>query len=202
MRPTEILMTEHRVIEQVLDCLDAMAFACERDGRIAEEPARQALEFFRQFADGCHHGKEENHLFPLMEQRGFSPAMGPTAVMRAEHVQGRSLIREMDESIPGASRGEGAARERWLAAARRYSSMLRQHIDKEDHCLFPMADQALAATDQAELARRFDHVEQEEMGAGAHETQLRLADALADRFGVRKDRVPTSCKSCGCAGHS
>lgn len=201
MRPTEILMNEHRVIEQVLDCLDAMVVACERDGRIAEEPARQAIDFLRTFADQCHHGKEENQLFPMMEARGYSPVQGPTAVMRAEHVQGRSLIRTMEDAIPAASRGEAPERTKWMAAARDYSFLLRQHIDKEDHCLFPMADQALHGKDQEELGRLFERVEHDEIGPEVHANYLKLADSLADRFGVRKNRVPAHAKSCGCSGH-
>lgn len=202
MRPTEILMNEHRVIEQVLDCLDAMADRCERDGRIDEEPARQAIEFFRDFADRCHHGKEENQLFPMMESRGFSPAAGPTAVMRSEHVQGRSLIRSMEEAIPGASQGDATAQTAWVHSARGYSTMLRQHIEKEDTCLFPMADQALLSGDQEELGRLFDRVEHEEIGPGVHEKYVALAEALAGRFDVAKGRVPTAARQCGCSGHS
>jgi hemerythrin-like domain-containing protein len=198
MRPTEILMNEHRVIEQVLDCLDALADACTREHRLAEEPARQALDFFRSFADRCHHGKEENQLFPMLETRGFSPAAGPTAVMRAEHVEGRAMIHDMEGAIPAAARGEDAARSRWIRAARGYSSMLRQHIEKEDHCLFPMADQALRDADQAELGRLFERVEHDDIGAGVHEKYVALADALADHLGVQKSRVSAQARGCGC----
>jgi hemerythrin-like domain-containing protein len=138
----------------------------------------------------------------MMESRGYSPVAGPTAVMRAEHVQGRALIRAMEEAIPAASRGDEAARSQWMNAARNYSYMLRQHIDKEDHCLFPMAEQALLAADQTELHRLFERVEREEIGPGVHDKYVRMADALADRYGVRKGRVPGGAKSCGCGGHS
>ena len=195
MRPTEILRNEHRVIEQVLDCLDAMVVECERTGRIAEEPARQAIDFFRTFADHCHHGKEENQLFPLLEARGYNPTAGPTFVMRAEHEEGRSLIQAMEDSISAADRS------RFQTSARSYSRLLRQHIDKEDHCLFPLADQALDNTDQAELERRFDQVEHAEIGAGVHERYLELADRLAERCGVRKNGSAVEPTRCGCSGH-
>lgn len=195
MKPTEVLMNEHRVIEQVLDCLDAMVGRCERDGRVVEEPARQTIDFLRSFADRSHHGKEENQLFPMMEARGYNPGAGPTAVMRSEHVQGRALIRAMEAAIPGATRGDAADRSNWMTAARDYIQLLRQHIDKEDHCLFPMADQALHSADQEELARRFERVEHDEIGPGVHEKYVQLADALADQFGVRKNRVPAGAKS-------
>ena len=199
MKPTEILTNEHRVIEQVLDCLDAMVAECERTDQLAEEPARQAIDFFRTFADGCHHGKEENQLFPMMEARGYNPLAGPTSVMRAEHEEGRALIGAMQESIPGASRGNAADCARFRTSARNYSFLLRQHIEKEDQCLFPMADRALRDADQAELARLFDEVEHLDIGAGVHERYLELADALAARYGVRTGRGTAAAKGCGCS---
>ena len=199
--PTGILSAEHRNIEKVLACLERMAEEFESAGALVPAPAGDALEFLRTYADRLHHGKEEAELFPAMERRGIPEHAGPTAVMRAEHVQGRSLIRAMEEAIPAASRGEDPARSQWMTAARNYSFMLRQHIDKEDHCLFPMADQALLAADQVELAKLFDKVEHEEIGPGVHDKYVRMADALADRYGVRKNRLPGGAKSCGCSGH-
>ncbi len=70
MTPTEILSGEHRVIEQVLDCLEKMIQQSVGDGRLNGHAARQAVDFFRGFADRCHHGKEETHLFPAMESKG------------------------------------------------------------------------------------------------------------------------------------
>jgi hemerythrin-like domain-containing protein len=202
MRPTEILKSEHRVIELVLVCLDAMAERCRKDGRLDGDSARQAIDFFRSFADRCHHAKEENQLFPLMETRGFSPTAGPTAVMRAEHGEGRSLIAGMEQALAGAARGEVAGRERWLEAAGGYSKMLRDHIEKEDHCLFPMAEQSLLPSDMDELVRSFEAVERHDIGPGVHERYIRLAEELAGRFGVSKCGVPAAARHCGCQGHA
>ena len=77
MNPTDILMDEHRVIEQVLNCLEKIIEQATAAGRLEEEPAREALDFFRTFADRCHHGKEEAHLFPLMQTRGFGGGWRP-----------------------------------------------------------------------------------------------------------------------------
>ncbi len=57
MRPTEILMQEHRVIEQVLNCLEIIAQRAEADSKLDTDSANQAIDFLRNFADRCHHGK-------------------------------------------------------------------------------------------------------------------------------------------------
>lgn len=183
MNPTEILMSEHRVIEQVLESLIAMADQFAQTNHLEAEPAQAALDFLKNFADGCHHGKEEARLFPAMERRGFSPQCGPTAVMRTEHDDGRACVRAMSQAIEAAERGEVTAPRTFSAHARAYVQLLREHIHKEDHCLFPMANQALSQADQKELSEAFETFEREDMEAGAHERYLAIAAALASRYG-------------------
>ena len=100
MRSTDILQNEHRVIEQVLGCLEKMA-AQAVEGKLDEPSAREALDFFQTFADGCHHHKEEDHLFPLMEAKGFPRHGGPTGVMLHEHEEGRRHVKAMRSALAG-----------------------------------------------------------------------------------------------------
>jgi hemerythrin-like domain-containing protein len=204
MNATEILRNEHRVIEQVLACLEKIADLCTPGRGLDAPSASQALDFFRNFADRCHHGKEEKRLFPLLEQRGFSPEHGPTGVMRFEHEQGRGLLRGMASAVAAAEAGDATAAGRFAADARRYVDLLRAHIRKEDEHLFPMADRALSANDQRSLEETFGSMEHDEMGQGSHENYLRLADELADRWAVphaRREGAAAAGGSCGCHKH-
>src|SRR5262249_23172688 len=182
MQPTDILKGEHRVIEQVLSCLERIADDCGEDRRLDGFSARQALEFFQTFADGCHHRKEEAHLFPALEAKGFSPRFGPTYMMRSEHDEGRRHIRAMAEAVEDASLGDPEAVGQCLEHARGYARLPRAHIAKEDRCLFPLADEVFSAADQEALLAVFDDVEDREMHVGTHEKYLRVADELAERF--------------------
>jgi hemerythrin-like domain-containing protein len=197
MKPTEILSGEHRIIEQVLDCLEIIAQNGAAEGRLDKNSAEEALDFFRNFADRCHHGKEEAYLFPAMEAKGFPRQSGPTGVMLQEHEQGRDHIRGMAEAIPGAAAGQRAAVARFVAHAYGYVGLLREHIEKEDHCLFTMANQALSDEDQRTLLDAFEHVEHAEMEPGAHEKFLQVAGGLAERFAVTRAAGGASQK-CGC----
>jgi hemerythrin-like domain-containing protein len=200
MKPTEILTSEHRVIQQVLDCLEKMARQFTARGKLDEQPARDAVEFFRNFADRCHHGKEETHLFPAMEAKGFSRESGPTGVMLHEHEQGRGHVRGMAEAIDAAAAGDAGAVKRFADHARAYIALLREHIEKEDHCLFGMANQAFSDDDQQRLLAAFQKVEQEEMGEGTHARFAKIADELADRYGVPRAAAAAGHHGCGC-GH-
>jgi len=186
MKPTEILSGEHRIIEQVLDCLEKITQNCAAEGRLEKTSAEQTLDFFRNFADRCHHGKEEIHLFPAIEAKGFPRQGGPTGVMLSEHEQGRAHIRGMADAIEQAAAGDSESVAQFINNAQGYIGLLREHIEKEDLCLFTMANQALTEDDQQRLLAAFGNVEHEHMGLGTHETFLNLADELADRFGVTR----------------
>lgn len=192
MNPTEILTEEHRVIEQVLECLDKMVEQAIERNALDPEPARDAIAFFQGFADRCHHGKEEVHLFPLMEAKGFPREAGPTRQMRLEHELGRSHVRGMNKAIEQASSGEAEALRTFVAHARSFMVLLREHIQKEDHCLFPMAHQVFSEQDQRTLMERFERVESEEMGQGTHEKFLAIANRLAKRYGVQPAKAPAA----------
>ncbi len=189
MSVIQILMDEHRVIEQVLSCLERMADDCEQEKRLDTTSANEAIAFFRTFADRCHHGKEERLLFPALESCGFSPYRGPTAVMRSEHVLGRKLIGGISDAVDGADTSEEAAVSNFIKYARAYVELLRAHIQKEDHCLFPMARQKLDAVAIEDLSRGFTRVEREEVGESAHDEYLQLANRLADRYDVPRAEV-------------
>jgi hemerythrin-like domain-containing protein len=197
MKPTEILSAEHRVIERVLDSLDRISDEAQAAGRLNEGDARDVLDFLRNFADRCHHGKEEHNLFPAMEAQGFPASGGPIAVMLAEHEAGRAHLRAMDESLALAAAGDTQALGRFVEHARAYCALLRQHIHKEDNILFVLADRVLGPDEQTELLQRFEHVEAEHMGVGTHEKYLALADRLTVRYGLPPEPAATCIHCCG-----
>jgi len=186
MRPTEVLMQEHRVIEQVIACLEEITNRCEAGQPLDTKSAGEAIDFFRMFADRCHHGKEEDLLFPVMEQKGYSREGGPTGVMLYEHDEGRRHVGAMAKAIEQVGAGRFTAQGAFIEHARGFAELLRQHIFKEDHCLFPMADQAMSNEDQDELSRAFEKVERDDLGPELHDKYVEIANRLADRFGVAK----------------
>jgi hemerythrin-like domain-containing protein len=200
MYATEILTSEHTIIEQVLDCLEKLVERGESSRSYYWPTADQILDFLRHFADGCHHAKEEQQLFPALEQRGLSPQFGPTGVMRHEHEQGRELIAAMSECVHAGLRGDNRKTRKFAAHAKAYIELLRQHIHKENHCLFPMADRILSNDDQRLLIGAFDDVEHAPEMVGRHEHYLELANELAKQFGVRQ-AATKMVNFAGCCGH-
>ncbi len=159
MHPTEVLSDEHRVIEGRLNDLEEEIRAIQAGHPFRRTFFDEALDFFRNFADGCHHAKEENLLFPRMKQRGVPEQGGPIGVMLAEHDEGRGYLKAVRENLAAAEAGSSEALSAIVENATAYISMLRQHIYKEDNILFRMARVVLQPDDVVELSREFAAVE-------------------------------------------
>jgi hemerythrin-like domain-containing protein len=189
MKATTILRNEHDAILKMLDGLDETARQLLAGGSVSPATRDGLLEFFQLFADRCHHGKEEELLFPLLERKGLPREGGPISVMLSEHDLGRDLIKEMAASSADCDKASHPARERWARAAERYSMLLREHILKENNVLFEMAEEMLTPDEQSALAADFEKTEIEKMGAGTHERlHARMNELLAEIHKARAAR--------------
>lgn len=178
----ETLVHEHRVIEQVLGSLATLAARLQRGEATDRGAIHGFAAFFRNFADRCHHGKEEDLLFDAMTRHGLSREAGPIAVMLADHLEGRRCVGELARVGDGDGELTEAERAAVVEAATTFIPLLRGHIQKEDHILYPMAQQYLPVEVMEGLARRFDEFEANVMGAGEHERFHTLADTLTAAF--------------------
>jgi hemerythrin-like domain-containing protein len=178
MKASDVLRNEHRAVERVLRALNRAADRLDAGEAVPPQLFEDSLDFLRNFADRCHHGKEETALFPAMAKAGIPVEQGPIGVMLAEHEEGRGYIRAMGEALEAYKRGDATARRPLADNARAYAELLAQHIQKEDNILFPMADQLLPQAQQQELVAEFDRIESEKIGPGVHERYHRMIDEL------------------------
>lgn len=178
MKATETLSEEHMVIMRVLAALEKASTRLEAGEPVPPGFFIEAAEFIKGFADGCHHKKEEGVLFPAMVQAGLPREAGPIAVMLSEHEEGRRLTRGMRQAAESLASGDENARAEVVANAMGYVRLLRQHIQKEDYILFPMADKVIPTAQHQQVAEAFEKVEHEETGEGVHEKYLAMAERL------------------------
>jgi len=194
--PVDVLMEEHRVIQVVLDAMEAMALSLRRGEELRQNWWQRAVDFIEVFADECHHGKEEDLLFPAMVAHGVQDGGGPIGVMKLEHVHGRELKAAMSAA------NAKADCETLAANAMAFVELLRQHIDKEDHCLFAMARAHLPQANVTELLAKFEQFESGHMGAGTHCRYLGVARDLCTEAGVQFDRDGERGHAFTCSKHS
>ena len=175
----EELKHDHDAILSSLSILDAMVVRLGTAAAPTAEALRSYLGFLKEFADKCHHGKEEGILFPALTAAGLPSQGGPVGVMLQEHVEGRALIREMEKAAAGAV--DAAA---FSKAARGYAELLRAHISKENDVLFPMAERLLPAPQLEAIKGKFVQHEETVIGHGRHEELHALLKELKQKYAV------------------
>jgi hemerythrin-like domain-containing protein len=181
MTPTEILEHEHQIILTAIAGIEREVASIRQTGRVDAVFVAKAIDFVVGFADGCHHAKEEKHLFRMLEDRGMSAQQGPLAVMLADHDRGRASVRAAADALPAAAAGDTAAAIVVADSLAAYALLLREHIGKEDGVLYPMANRLLSAADQTALAAAFAQVEKEQAAGGVQEKYHALARELSAR---------------------
>jgi hemerythrin-like domain-containing protein len=178
MKPTQELSHEHQAILLMIRILEKMSGRLESGGQVDPLHLEKAVDFIKIFADKCHHGKEEDLLFPAMEKAGIPRTGGPLGVMLSEHAAGRGYVKAMAEALLSLKKDNEAAAQLFAENARNYGALLSQHIYKEDNILYPMADSRLTPTQQDELLACFADVEEKIVGHGKHEEYHRLLEEL------------------------
>ncbi|HTY80405.1 MAG TPA: hemerythrin domain-containing protein [Candidatus Bathyarchaeia archaeon] len=168
MMPTGVLREEHRVILHALDLLERAADRLDRGAPLPDGWLADLVAWLRGFADRNHHAKEETALFPAMVKAGVPSMGGPIGVMLEEHERGRALLH-------GLATGDPSAR---AAAAHEYVGMLREHIDKENGVLFPLADAVLDEAAQRGIGRELESVEAQQ----GREASIAHAEAVVERL--------------------
>ncbi|HNT24920.1 MAG TPA: hemerythrin domain-containing protein [Anaerolineales bacterium] len=178
MEATQFLMAEHDVILRVLTAMQT-ALAAIPNHKVQPGFFLAAADFIKNFADGCHHAKEEGVLFVEMEASGISVKGGPIGAMLADHEQGREYTRSLQQAAERWQDGDVSAVAAVVVNAAGYIDLLRSHIHKENMILFPMADRVVPVDRQDTIWEAFERVERQEIGMGVHEKYEALAEKLA-----------------------
>jgi hypothetical protein len=141
---SDLLMNDHQVTEKVFEAVER---ALAGPGHPAPGLLRDAARYFQEYVDGCHNKKEENHLFPLIEQRGIPRQGGPLAVMLMEHEQNRALLPPLTRIVDAYVGGDTGALGQLKALFGEYAALMKSHFWKENDILYPMARRVMTAAD-------------------------------------------------------
>jgi hemerythrin-like domain-containing protein len=176
-RAIDDLMHEHEAILSALNILGDIDAKLNAGEPVDVGDVWAFIDFLKEFADKCHHGKEEGLLFPALVAAGMPERGGPVGVMLAEHVQGRQWIGDMEAAARPVLQPAAFSQ-----AARGYAQLLQAHIRKENNILFPMAEQLLPAAQLDALFEAFEKHEATVIGPGRHDQLHRLLESLKARY--------------------
>jgi hemerythrin-like domain-containing protein len=194
----DVLMAEHRLIEQALGSLETYSVEVHAGAPVERAVVGEYTSFLSGFADSCHHGKEEDILFQRLLERGLPRHAGPLAVMYHEHELGRAHVRALTEIAARTGAVAAAEAQLFLTNAEGYVPLLRQHILKEDRILYPMALQVLTDTELDVMSIQFEEFEARMRADGSYDRLQELAERLTIRFQPDPARMSAAAETSHC----
>lgn len=164
----DFLVAEHEMIERAMavlrKCLDDLEESINKPVQMV-----RAIDFLLEFGDKIHNRKEEQLLFPLMQDKGVPVEGGPLGVMLMEHQAERELLSAMIMEAKRLGDASLQQREEYRKKGLEYLKIRAEHIWKENDVLFKMGARVTGEEDNRELLEGFARIDAESYGATARE---------------------------------
>ncbi|MEM4338665.1 MAG: hemerythrin domain-containing protein [Candidatus Nitrosocaldus sp.] len=184
MSATSELRRDHEVIMKVLNAMDLLRVMLRQGNKdLPLEVINDTIDFAKNFTDRCHHGKEEDVLFPALNAAGMPKDEGPIAVMLREHKQGREILARIEDALARYNHGSSSIDE-VIAGIEEYIILMQHHIFKENNILFNIADMMLRSK-SSELSKGYGRIEHEVMH-DKHSHYEHVAESIAERINAIK----------------
>jgi hemerythrin-like domain-containing protein len=131
------LIYEHRLIKRMVELLKNELVYIKEKNKVNSEFIKAAVDFFRIYADQCHHGKEENILFRELQKKEISDEHKDIMNKLIEdHKKGRSYVNQLEESNQYYIDGDLQAINQIQLTLQKLTELYPRHIDIEDNLFF------------------------------------------------------------------
>jgi hemerythrin-like domain-containing protein len=161
----EVLMEEHGIILKAISILEQSA-----KKELPTPFYSRLLGVITDFADRCHHGKEETALFPVVKLKDANQSEN-IANLLEEHEKGRSFIAAIRQAI---EKNDAQSKVR---NADNYYQLLTAHIRKENE-LFVTWFRMLSVNEKDLLFEKFEEIEEKVIGIGKHEEYVSILESM------------------------
>jgi hemerythrin-like domain-containing protein/rubredoxin len=135
-------MREHRLIERFVNVIKNELSKIVDQNDVDSGFIVMAVDFFRTYADSCHHGKEEDILFKELESKKL--AEKDQKIMEEliqEHVYARKTVTKLEETGNKYSKGDQGTLKQTISILNELCRFYPSHIEKEDkHFFYPCMD--------------------------------------------------------------
>jgi hemerythrin-like domain-containing protein len=159
--PVERLMSEHRLIEQMVSLVQKETERIAATGRMEPNFVAAAVDFFRTYADRYHHGKEEGILFKELSNKKLSDTHHK--LMRElidEHAFARKTVNSLESLKEKYVAGTTETQKDILELMSTLTELYPNHIRKEDTQFFFPSMEYLTQQEQEDMLHKFIEFDQ------------------------------------------
>lgn len=186
MLPIGQLMIEHRLIDRMLDLMRVEIDRIGEYGRADPEFIDLSVRFIKEFADICHHGKEEKILFARLEEKPLTPEMRKMVDdLVQDHVFVRNLTNEVVRAKDRYMENSQAGKPDVISTINAIVVFYPRHVEKEEKHFFLPAMDYFSGDEMEEMLRAFMEFDSRLF----HDEYRMMVSEMEDQWHVRKGIV-------------
>lgn len=167
--PIQTMLDEHEVICQAEEIIESLDKTWEADADKYKTTVTILIDFFREYADGYHHRKEEEVLFPAIKNHPDFVLQEIIDEFEQHHEDFRDYTKEIEEAIT-----EGDYQKSYQEL-NNYLQDLLDHIAAENDELFVLAENLMDKDDLETIFFKFKDIDME-LG---EERKIELEESIA-----------------------
>ncbi|MGE0560549.1 MAG: hemerythrin domain-containing protein [Flavobacteriales bacterium] len=153
--PIKVMYDEHKIIKKAEQIIDNIDGVWEKDTTSYIEMVENLIIFFKEYADGYHHRKEEDVLFPAIYNHPDFVLQGIIDEFEQHHESFRDYTKEIQEALDNEEFPKS------YNLLQEYCNDLLDHIAAEDEELFVLAENLLSENELETIFFKFKDIDME-----------------------------------------
>jgi hemerythrin-like domain-containing protein len=182
MDPRDALREEHGAIMKMLATLHRFIAEVADLKEGDTKDLKALIEFFEIYVDRCHHGKEEQVLFPALSRVRTAGIDSLINSLMEDHREAHTIMEQIESNAVTLHSCSEADRYEFRERVDRYVDLVRKHIRKENSELLPLIEERLSETERLQIAGQFHDVEKATLGSSGLEVFLASVRRLSSVF--------------------
>ena len=180
MHPKENLRAEHGDIMKMFLALQKISAALvhQKEGLI--DDLERIIAFLEIYIDRCHHGKEDEILFPALEALKYSDLSNLISELRSDHRIGRAFVEDMRSEFDKLGKRAEYSPAAFIDTSKCYIDLFRKHIRKENAKLLPMIEKMLSKEKLSWIEKQFEEFELENVGLQRYKAFKEILEKLTE----------------------
>ena len=151
-----IIRDEHRSIGAILHGMEYLVDRVRtRKAKIDPRVFSAMIYYLDTFSERMHHPKEDRYLFKAMRSRG-GEAAAVVADLEKEHAAGGEALKRLEQSLVRYEEGGDKEFPAFAEAVAKFVREYRDHMQKEESVVFPLAQRILSTADWQAIDRAFE----------------------------------------------
>ena len=182
MTPTENLINEHKKINELLDIMSKIALKIKSKDVFYPNDVEEVVKYLINIIENSHHGKEDDVFYPELISSGIPKETAPLSIINYEHLISVNYLKDISSCVENCKIGNDFSGELLADSLTNYVIAIKNHIQREEEIVFPIANEVFSIEKQNDILQRFEIIEQKYISNSFNDQFDKLLNKFKNKY--------------------